>query len=193
MKMFYKFSHSSQDTRNSRNLCLWKHRGRASITYEESDDEVEGKVVEATRKKKTKLSDFFQMYTKALTEIIYNRLERITAELSRYKGEPTIHIDEKPLLWWNERESQYPSLSNLAKWYFCIPATSVCSEEIFCAAGNVFTEKRNRLLPENLDNLVFFTWKSLNQMTLHYTLYNHTSTSILQFFYFLCNSDDKFL
>jgi len=34
-------------------------------------------------------------------------------------------------------------------------STSVRSEEIFSVAGNVLTEKRNRLLPENLDKLVF--------------------------------------
>ena len=82
-------------------------------------------------------------------------MERVTAELSRYKGEPTIHIDGKPLLWWKERDSQYPLLSNQAKRYFCMPATSVRSEKIFSVAGNVLTEKRNGLLPENLDKLVF--------------------------------------
>ena len=46
-------------------------------------------------------------------------------------------------------------MSTLAKRYFCIPATSVHSEEIFSVAGNVLTEKRNRLLPENVDKLVF--------------------------------------
>jgi len=76
-------------------------------------------------------------------------LERVTAEISRYKSEPAIHIDEKLLLWWQARESHYPLLSNLAKCYFCMPATSMHSEEIFSVAGNILNEKRNRLLPEN--------------------------------------------
>ena len=82
-------------------------------------------------------------------------MEKVTAEVSRYKSEATIHIDKKPLLWWKAREIQYPLLSVLAKRYFCIPATGVRSEEIFSVAGNILNEKRNRLLPENLDKLVF--------------------------------------
>ena len=46
-------------------------------------------------------------------------------------------------------------MSTLAKQYFCIPATSVRSEEIFSVAGNILNEKRNRLLSENVDKLVF--------------------------------------
>jgi len=36
-----------------------------------------------------------------------------------------------------------------------LPATSVSLEQVFSAAGNVLTKKRARLLPENLDKLVF--------------------------------------
>ena len=46
-------------------------------------------------------------------------------------------------------------MANLARRYFSIPATSVHSEEVFSVAGNVLCEKRNRLLPENVDKLVF--------------------------------------
>ena len=66
-------------------------------------------------------------------------------------------IDEKPLMWWKMRQDQYPLMVNLARRYFSIPATSVRSEEIFSVARNVLSEKRNRLLPENVDKLVFFT------------------------------------
>ena len=47
-------------------------------------------------------------------------------------------------------------MAHLGRRYFSIPATSVRSEEIFSVAGNVLSEKRNRLLPENVDKLVFF-------------------------------------
>ena len=77
------------------------------------------------------------------------------AEVNRYKSEECIEIDEKPLMWWKMREDQYPLMANLARRYFSIPATSVCSEEIFSVAGNVLSENRNRLLPENVDKLVF--------------------------------------
>ena len=74
------------------------------------------------------------------------------AEGDRYKSEECIDIDDKPLMWWKIRESQYPLMARLARWYFSIPATSVRSEEV---AGNILSEKRNRLLPENVARLVF--------------------------------------
>ena len=56
---------------------------------EESDDEVEGEIVEAPRKKKTKLSDFFQMYTKVLTENIldWNESLQNLADINGGKNE----------------------------------------------------------------------------------------------------------
>ena len=45
--------------------------------------------------------------------------------------------------------------ATLAKQYFYIPATTVHWEETFSVAGSVLSEKRNRLLPENVDKLVF--------------------------------------
>ena len=83
------------------------------------------------------------------------KLEYVVAEFNRYKNKECIEIDEKPLVWWKMREDQYPLMANLARRYFSIPATSVRSEEIFSVAGNVLCEKRNRLLPENVDKLVF--------------------------------------
>lgn len=56
---------------------------------------------------------------------------------------------------WKSRQSQYPLLSQLVRKYWSLPATSVRSEEAFSTAGNVLTKKRNRLLPENVDRLVF--------------------------------------
>ena len=79
----------------------------------------------------------------------------MVAEVDRYKGEECIDIDDKPLMWWKIRESQYPLIARLARRYFSIPATSVRSEEIFSVAGNILSEKCNRLLPENVDKPVF--------------------------------------
>ena len=84
-----------------------------------------------------------------------SKLERVVAEVNRYKNKECIKIDEKPLMRWKMRVDQYPLMANLARRYFSIPATSVHSKEIFSVAGNVLCEKRNRLLPENVDKLVF--------------------------------------
>ena len=82
-------------------------------------------------------------------------LNQVESEILCYNSEDCIDIDEDPLLWWKKRESQYPLMVKLVRKYFSIPATSVRSEEIFSTAGNVLTGKRNRLLPENVNRLVF--------------------------------------
>ena len=134
-----------------------------SIVGLDDDDEIDDQSEEVNetnepeppKKKKSKLSDFFADVYEDKSKRICSKLERVVAEVNRYKSEESIDIDEKPLMWWKMRKCQYPLMSNLAKRYFCIPATSVRSEEIFSVAGNVLNEKRNRLLPENVDKLVF--------------------------------------
>ena len=49
--------------------------------------------------------------------------------------------------------------SELAKKYFCIPATSVPSECVFSIAGDIVNMNRASVLPENISMLVFFCRK----------------------------------
>ena len=51
--------------------------------------------------------------------------------------------------------AKYPTIAELAIKYLAIPATSDTSERCFSTAGNIVTRKRTRLLPENVDTLVF--------------------------------------
>ena len=81
--------------------------------------------------------------------------DRVKSEIDRYIQEPLLDLDDDPLEWWKSCQSQYPLTSQLVKKYWSLPATSLRSEEAFSTAGNVLTKKRNRLLPENVDKLVF--------------------------------------
>lgn len=69
----------------------------------------------------------------------------------------TVRLDRKanPYKWWSANEKQYPNLSKFAKVYLSSPGSSVYSERLFSEAGNVYDEKRNRLLPKNAEKLVF--------------------------------------
>ena len=49
----------------------------------------------------------------------------------------------------------FPNLSIMVKQYLCVPASSTSSERSFSIAGNIVTERRNRLLPENVEMLTF--------------------------------------
>ena len=64
-------------------------------------------------------------------------------------------LSDNPLKWWSMRKVQYVHLIKVVKKYLCMPATSVRSEEVFSTSGNVLTHKRNRVLPENVNQLVF--------------------------------------
>lgn len=71
----------------------------------------------------------------------------VKTELDYYFEQP---IDEEanPLFWWQAHLDEFPILSNMARDYLSIQATSVASEQAFSIAGNTVTKTRNRLLPE---------------------------------------------
>ena len=77
------------------------------------------------------------------------------AEVLRYRSEAAIPVDQDPLKWWAVHKNLYPNMSRIARKYLCIVATSVPSEQLFSTAGNIVSEKRACLLPENVNKLVF--------------------------------------
>lgn len=76
-------------------------------------------------------------------------------ELTKYLSLPLIRRTDDPLKWWKENQFTRPTLSTLAKVYLSAPASSIDSERLFSEAGNVYEPKRNRLLPENAERLIF--------------------------------------
>ena len=69
------------------------------------------------------------------------------SELDRYLA---LEKDEEtdPLLWWQAHAKEYPNVSNMARDYLAIQATSVPLEQAFSVAGNTISKTQNRLLPE---------------------------------------------
>ena len=51
--------------------------------------------------------------------------------------------------------TKYSRLTEMAKKYLCIPATSASFKRVFSTAGNIVNPKQTNLLPENVDLLVF--------------------------------------
>jgi len=52
-------------------------------------------------------------------------------------------------------QKPFPIMYKLARRYLAAPASSVYSDRIFSEAGNIYESKRNRLLPDRAENLVF--------------------------------------
>ena len=81
--------------------------------------------------------------------------DRLSAEFEQYTKYPVIDCDEDPLKWWQRHELELPLLSQLAKRYLSIQASSSPSERLFSKAWFVSTPARAQLKPEKLDMLAF--------------------------------------
>lgn len=78
-----------------------------------------------------------------------------SSELQRYRQELCSVDSGPPLQWWKANCKRFPNLAKVAKKVLAIPATSTPTERLFSTAGLVCHKKRARLLPENVDKLVF--------------------------------------
>uniref|UniRef100_A0A2S2R790 Zinc finger BED domain-containing protein 1 n=1 Tax=Sipha flava TaxID=143950 RepID=A0A2S2R790_9HEMI len=77
------------------------------------------------------------------------------ALMKQYLGMPYQGLNCNMATYWNEHKLVLAPLSNIALKYSIIPATSVLSERIFSKAGQIISARRNRLLPKNVDILIF--------------------------------------
>ena len=79
----------------------------------------------------------------------------IEQEVAQYRAEKQIEQGCDPLAWWKLNCHRFKVLSQLARKFFSVPATSVPSERLFSAAGNIVSAKRASLTPQNVECLVF--------------------------------------
>jgi hypothetical protein len=72
-----------------------------------------------------------------------------------YLEQPNLTRKEDPLIWWAVNQKTFPFLAPIAKKYLTMQATSVASERLFSKAGEITSEKRNRIKSKNVDMLPF--------------------------------------
>ena len=99
----------------------------------------------------TRLKKTYRMPISAAT----SPRDHLSAEMERYIKHPVIDGDENPLKWWKQNEQRFPLLSQLAKKYLAIRASSSPSERLFSKAGLISTPARAQLKPEKVEMLVF--------------------------------------
>lgn len=73
-------------------------------------------------------------------------------DIRQYLEKPVIDKNECPFIYWKQTHNQ---LKEIAEAYLCISVTSVPSERIFSKAGQIVTERRNRLKEKNVNMLLF--------------------------------------
>ncbi|XP_069031327.1 E3 SUMO-protein ligase ZBED1-like [Embiotoca jacksoni] len=80
---------------------------------------------------------------------------QVVEELSNYKSQRVLGLNEDPLLWWSSHAPLFPTLPKVLQKYWCVPATSVPCHRLFSSSGAVLCGKRNRISPALVDQQVF--------------------------------------
>ena len=78
--------------------------------------------------------------------------------LERYINMEKEKRSTNPLRWWSEQEAVMPELYTISRKYLNIPATSVPSERVFSKAGLICNQRRNRLSPKHINELIFLNF-----------------------------------
>lgn len=72
-----------------------------------------------------------------------------------YLALPECDRNADPLEWWAKHEKAFPPIAAMARFYLCIPATSVPSERIFSKMGRIVTKLRSALHPKNVQAIMY--------------------------------------
>ncbi|XP_053179067.1 E3 SUMO-protein ligase ZBED1-like [Scomber japonicus] len=91
------------------------------------------------KKQRKSLGSFFKKQSQE--EVDLSDEQQVESELETYLRCPDADSEAEPLDWWRLHEHNFPRLSQLAKKYLCIPATSTPSERIFSTGGNFKTRE----------------------------------------------------
>ena len=76
-------------------------------------------------------------------------------ELESYLKEPRLKEDLNPLTdFWKKKHGPFSRLSELAKKYLCIQATSTTSETVFSNINNVVSQKRTSLTSSHTNETI---------------------------------------
>jgi hypothetical protein len=80
----------------------------------------------------------------------------IDVQLDNYLREPRVARTTNIYGYWNC--SQFPAIEPAARKFLSAPPTSVASEQLFSAAGQIYADRRSNLLGENVEKLLFLAY-----------------------------------
>ena len=129
---------------------------KSVIAVNETEPESDTNDVESENKKQkldNDVMDWLEDVLEPQDSCTFNaQTDPIDFEMLRYLNEPCCKVDA--LVWWKQKESMFPLLSQLARKFLCVPASSVPSERIFSTAGHIVNKKRACLSAENVNMLI---------------------------------------
>ncbi|KAH6923522.1 hypothetical protein HPB50_002144 [Hyalomma asiaticum] len=89
-------------------------------------------------------------------------------EVDEYTHAPDQPRLDSPFLWSKSvGTAKYPSLSKVAWIYISVPAIQVSSERLFSTKRNLVTARRDNLLFEHVEQLVFVHSNTCKENRLH--------------------------
>ncbi|CAG9838003.1 unnamed protein product [Diabrotica balteata] len=95
------------------------------------------------------LIDFEKLYECSSTSPGSRHQGLVIDELEKYLSKPRASNSEDILEWCRTHETEYPTLSKMARDFLLITATSVPAERLFSKASLVIRKHKNRLSDES--------------------------------------------
>ncbi|KAL4500881.1 hypothetical protein ABPG72_020115 [Tetrahymena utriculariae] len=120
------------------------------------------------------LSNQFDKFIKIAQEqnqVQYSENQQIKSHLSQldsYFLKPPINRKQSPELFWKQQSQFWPLLSEFAIKYLTPPMSTTSSERVFSTSAYIHNDYRNRILPENLQKLIFLKYNLQQGFYIHY-------------------------
>ena len=110
------------------------------------------KHIKSSSKRKSDQSFINNLHVKPSQDFNNNSSIQLEKEMNSYLLDAVVNNELEPVLFF---KGTYPLLYAISRGLLSIPATSVPSESLLSGAGLVATSLRNKLSPEQVENLVF--------------------------------------
>ncbi|CAH1104411.1 unnamed protein product [Psylliodes chrysocephalus] len=111
----------------------------------------------ASSRKKSGLSSIFKSIKNVESSNAVSLFVKIKKEIEQYINRPAIDVEEDSLVWWKYNAHVFPFLTQCAKKFLSIQASSVPSERVFSKGGQIVSDLRASLSGDHIEQLVFLT------------------------------------
>ncbi|XP_050314913.1 E3 SUMO-protein ligase ZBED1-like [Anthonomus grandis grandis] len=136
-------------------ILLGRQSAKETATTAEKETELNVNISESDSDEELSIWGAFQktVFSNAQPKSTAN--SQAIVEVQRYLECDLVPRSKNPCEWWSENRYYYPLLSEIFQDTFCAIATSVPCERLFSKAGQIITERRNRINSNKASMLIF--------------------------------------